>query len=220
MWNCNPGDHTRTYRPTASHGTVTNGTNAYDVDAYPWATSADRALVTGSTVPGTADFATLSFDTFPSVAKSGFSNCLLTFAISASLTAPLLASTEHGGAGSGLWDTSYNTASLQWAYQVDGATWVSSGYIGAGADFLQAFSVNANASASGVTFITHAQADGDASATITKQSYSVLIPSASFSSNLSDLKIEFILGTATNASDTTKKSSGLYSIWDIQARLT
>ena len=65
-------------RPTASSGTITTAANAYDLpssrpDDPPYTTSADRALVTGSTVAGTPDYATVEYNTFTARSKTNFS---------------------------------------------------------------------------------------------------------------------------------------------------
>lgn len=56
--------------------------------------------------------------------------------------------------------------------------------------------------------------------TTTKETISVTIPSSLFPSDLSSLKVRFVLGTCKNSAVTTCQSSGSYQVWDIRANLT
>ena len=86
MWNliCQ-GTQSTVYRPTASSGTVTDPTKAYDVDTYHWSTSSTQTN-TGSAVSGTTDNLSVSFTTFPTLAKTAFSTAILQIVVSATVT--------------------------------------------------------------------------------------------------------------------------------------
>ena len=78
MWgNLAQVDSSTTYRPSATTGVITNATSAYDTDAPPWTTYAEKALVTGSAVAGTQDTDTVTYTTFPALSKVSFTTCSL-----------------------------------------------------------------------------------------------------------------------------------------------
>ena len=212
MWSSfQAGQPTTVYRPTNSTGTITNPTLGYDTDAYPWLTSADRALVTGSAAPGTVDTATVQFDTFASLLKSNFSSCTLQIVYSASLGGDLVSTVPAGG---GQTTVTFVQSGLQVQYQINGSTWVNfdlqNGVLSPG--YINVDGLGANA----VSF-TAATPDWSLTNTITKKQLSATLLSSTFAANLSDLKIRFVLQTCTNSTDNTKKSYGSYNVWDIRA---
>lgn len=213
MWSSfQAGQPTTVYRPTNSTGTITNPTLGYDTDAYPWLTSADRALVTGSAAPGTVDTATVQFDTFASLLKSNFSSCTLQIVYSASLGGDVVSTVPAGG---GQITTTIVQSGLQIQYQINGSTWVNldlqNGVIIALPPTAQdGFGANAYS-------FTWASPDYLLSNTQTKKQLTTTILSSAFAANLSDLKIRFVLQTCTNSTDNTKKSYGSYNVWDIRA---
>jgi len=199
-------------RPTASSGTVTNGANAYDLpssrpDDPPYTTSADRALVTGSAVAGVVDYSTLEYNTFTARSKTNFSQCNLVIGLSSVLNH--VAVTNYATVPPGTYTTDYVRAGLSVDYQVDGTNWIT----------IKAYDVAANA--------TNTAESGALIApgtvltfTTTKETISVTIPSSSFPSNLSSLKVRFVLGTCKNSTVTTYQSSGSYNVWDIRANIS
>ena len=208
-------------RPSASSGTITNATNAYDLpaglpDDPPYTTSADVALVTGSTVAGTPDYATVEYNTFPSRSKANFSVCNLKVGVSTSLSATCLSLVSGGGNSTNV----FVCSDLTIDYQINGSTWVNlkNFQCDYGFDSGGSMGVAANSSASiSDKFIPVGEIVTFATA---KATYSVNIPSASFPSNLNSLKVRFRLGTCKNSVVTTYQSSGSYNVWDIRANIS
>lgn len=200
-------------RPTASSGTITSAASAYDLpssrpDDPPYTTSADVALVTGSTVAGTPDYATVEYNTFTARSKTNFSQCQLVIGSSSLLNHVTISSYTNPVNGSV--STSLVTSSLSIDYQIDGTNWVNIKLYGG-------YGVSANSSA----FDDTPRTAGDiVPITTTKETLSVTIPSSSFPSNLSSLKVRFVLGTCKNSTVTTYQSSGSYQIWDIRANIS
>lgn len=202
-----------TGRPSASSGSVTNPGNAYDLpsskpDDPPYSTYADVSTVTGSGTSGTPDYAVVEFNTFPSKGKSNFSDCHLTFGLSVTLWDRAISSTGPPGKEV----TSFVTASLNIDYQVNGADWVN---------IKQYYQYAPAQNLFPSPDIGSPLIPGTVSPyTISKETLSVIIPAASFTSNLNNLKIRFRLGTCTNNVSPFYTSSGFYSIWDIRANLS
>ena len=199
-------------RPTASSGTITTAANAYDLpssrpDDPPYTTSADRALVTGSAVAGTPDYATVEYNTFTARSKTNFSQCQLVIGSSSLLNHVAISSYTNPVNGSV--STSLVTSSLSIDYQIDGTNWVNIKLYGG-------YGVSANSAFDDA----HRTAGDIVPITTTKETLSVTIPSSSFPSNLSSLKVRFVLGTCKNSTVTTYQSSGSYQIWDIRANIS
>jgi hypothetical protein len=199
-------------RPTASSGTITSAASAYDLpssrpDDPPYTTSADVALVTGSAVAGTPDYATVEYNTFTARSKTNFSQCQLVIGLSNALNS--VAINSYNTTPPGTYTTDYVRAGLSVDYQVDGTNWVTIKSYGQAAN-----SVNTGEPDSYV-------APGFVLAeTTTKETLSVTIPSSSFPSNLSSLKVRFVLGTCKNNVVTSYQSSGSYQVWDIRANIS
>lgn len=209
-------------RPSASSGTITNAGNAYDLpsglpDDFPYSTSADRSTVTGSATPGTVDYATVEFNTFPSRSRSNFASCQVVIGVSASLNAVAVSSAAVFPS----YLNYYVTSSLFIDYQVNGSTWVNA----------KSFNCLVGNKVIGITDLgaasnsASARGDEEIPGTIRntvydKEKVSFQIPAGAFSSNLNNLKIRFRLGTCTNNSVTTYQSSGSYNVWDIRANLS
>ena len=209
-------------RPSASTGTITNPTNAYDLpsgrpDDYPYLTSADRATVTGSATPGTVDYATVEYNTFPSRSKTNFTQCSLNI-----VTSSYLIATATTLTGSGPFTTTYVTPSLSIDYQVDGTTWITIKlYDVKVQNGLKTFvSLGEASNSKSVTSFGGDSPGTGESTTYTKDVVSAIIPASSFPSNLNSLKLRFRLVTCTSTVDPTFKSSVTYNIWDIRANLT
>lgn len=205
-------------RPSASSGTITNAGNAYDLpaskpDDYPFTTSADRALVTGSAVAGTVDYVTVEYNTFPTRSKANFTQCSLNIGMSASLVATCLS------VDSGIRIAStFVSPSLGIEYQVNGTNWVKIDLLTCLADGTLSIGTAANETAS---IITSSTPFGEPLTTnYTKIIRSVTIPASSFTSNLNNLKVRFKLGTCTNSLTPAFTSSGSYNIWDIRANIS
>ena len=207
-------------RPSASSGTITNATNAYDLpssraDDPPYTTSADRATVTGSAVAGTPDYDVVEYNTFPSKSKANFSQCQLVVGISASLSSICVSSVRTGPTS---YNNEYVTANLTIDYQIDGLSWVTI------RNFVTYDGFDNNLGSSANSFIASssiADTPGAASSSVyTKQTISALIPASSFPSNLNSLKVRIRLGTCKNNVTTTYQSSGSYNIWDIRANIS
>ena len=199
-------------RPTASSGTITTAANAYDLpssrpDDPPYTTSADVALVTGSTVAGTPDYATVEYNTFTARSKTNFSQCSLVIGLSNVLNH--VAVTNYPTVPPGTYTTDYVRAGLSVDYQIDGTNWIT----------IKAYDLAANATNTGESGSLIAPGSALTSTT-TKETLSVTIPSSSFPSNLSSLKVRFVLGTCKNSTVTTYQSSGSYQIWDIRANIS
>ncbi len=199
-------------RPTASSGTINNPANGYDLpssrpDDPPYSTSADRALVTGSTTAGVVEYQTVEYNTFTARSKTNFSQCQLVIGLSNVLNA--VAITNYPTVPPGTYTTDYVRAGLSVDYQVDGTNWVT----------IKAYDAAANATNTGESggLIPPGTVS---TATTTKETISVTIPSSSFPSNLSSLKVRFVLGTCKNSTVTTYQSSGSYQVWDIRANIT
>jgi len=198
-------------RPSASSGTITNATNAYDLpssrpDDPPYTTSADRATVTGSAVAGTVDYVTVEYNTFDTRSKTNFSQCQLVVGISKVLSAVAISSAPTSPPGT--YTTNYVRAGLSIDYQVDGTNWIS----------LKAYDLASNATNTGEP--GPLVSPGTVQTSTTKETLSVTIPSSSFPSNLNSLKIRFVLGTCKNSTVTTYQSSGSYQVWDIRANIS
>lgn len=212
-------------RPSASSGTITNATNAYDLpsgldDDPPYTTSADRATVTGSATPGAVDYATVEYNTFPSRSRANFALCSLVIGVSASLDAVATSSAAISG-GDGGYQNYYVTSSLIIEYQVNGSTWV------------QAKQFNCVVGNKTVGFtdlgtasnVASARGDEETAGTVRTTAYikekvAVQIPAGSFSTNLNNLKVRFRLATCTNSTTTSYQSAGSYNIWDIRANIS
>ena len=216
-------------RPSASTGTITNPTNAYDLpsgrpDDYPYLTSADRATVTGSVTPGIVDYDIVEFNTFPSRSKSNFTNCNLSIVLTAALSSTVLPYPSGGI----LTYPSFVTSSIDVQYQIDGSTWITlktidSQYNVYGIDNFYGYDLGQASNGTSVYTGFNFPLDGTITTFINvppKYSISTNISSKLFPSNLNSLKVRFRLGTCTNSSTTSYKSSGSYSIWDIRANLT
>jgi len=199
-------------RPSASSGTITNATNAYDLpaglpDDPPYSTSADRATVTGSAVAGTPDYVTVEYNTFPPRSKANFSQCQLAIGLSNILSA--VAIDNAATAPPGTYTTNYVRAGLAVEYQIDGTNWVT----------IKNYDTAANSTNTGESgsFVTPGTVS---TATTTKETLSVALPSSSFPSNLNSLKVRFVLGTCKNNVVTSYESSGSYQVWDIRANIS
>jgi len=199
-------------RPSASSGTITNATNAYDLpssraDDPPYSTSADRALVTGSAVAGTPDYVTVEYNTFPSKSKANFSLCTLVVGVSAFLSHTVLLS-----------GTDAVISSLDVDYQIDGTNWVNIKRYKTWTIGKSTYGAASDSSPlPGPYFPAVGAAD---ETTFTKETISAVIPASSFPSNLNSLKVRFRMGTCTNSVTTTYKSSASYSVWDIRANIS
>jgi len=199
-------------RPTASSGTITNPTYAYDLpssraDDPPYTTSADRATVTGSAVAGTPDYLTVEYNTFNALPKTNFSLCTLVIGISALVTYTAL-------------DSSGNAviSNVDVDYQVDGATWVRVKRYGTWEIGKTTYGGASDSSPlPGPYYPTIGAAVAN---TYTKETISAVIPAALFSSNLNNLKVRFVLGTCTNSVTPAYQSSGSYNVWDIRANIS
>ena len=211
-------------RPSASSGTITSAASAYDLpssrpDDPPYTTSADVALVTGSTVAGTPDYATVEYNTFTARSKTNFSQCQLSIGISTSL----IATSITASTGSGTYTTPFVTSSISVDYQIDGTNWVN----------IKTYAVDVLASGT-PTYVSLGPASNSSNAVTsifwnagrpsqtdtTKETLSVTIPSSLFPSNLSSLKVRFVLGTCKNNVVTSYQSSGSYQVWDIRANIS
>jgi len=199
-------------RPTASSGTITTAANAYDLpssrpDDPPYTTSADRALVTGSAVAGTPDYVTVEYNTFTARSKTNFSQCDLLIGVSALLTYTAL-------------DSSGNAvlSSLDVDYQIDGTNWINIKSYDTWVISKVTYGAASNTSPLPGPYYPVAGSAVDN--VFTKETLSVTIPSSSFPSNLSSLKVRFVLGTCKNSTVTTYQSSGSYQIWDIRANIS
>ena len=199
-------------RPSASSGTITNATNAYDLpssraDDPPYTTSADRATVTGSFTAGTPDYVTVEYNTFPSKVKTNFSQCDLLIGVSALLTYTAL-------------DSSGNAvlSSLDVDYQIDGTNWINIKSYDTWV--ISKVTYGAASNTSPLPGPYYPVAGSAVNNVFTKETLSVTIPSSSFPSNLSSLKVRFVLGTCKNSTVTTYQSSGSYQIWDIRANIS
>lgn len=209
-------------RPSASSGTITNAANAYDLpsglaDDPPYSTSADRATVTGSATPGTVDYASVEFSTFPSRSRTNFASCQVVIGLSASLNAVAVSS----AASLPSYINYYVTSSLFIDYQINGSTWIQARALNCqvGNKFVGITDLGAASNSSS------ARGDEETPGTIrntiyTKEMISFQIPAGSFPSNLNSLKIRFRLGTCTNNSVTSYQSSGSYNVWDIRANIS
>ena len=199
-------------RPTASSGTITNPTYAYDLpssraDDPPYTTSADRATVTGSAVAGTPDYLTVEYNTFNALPKTNFSLCTLVIGISALLTYTAL-------------DSSGNAvlSSLDVDYQIDGTNWINIKSYDTWVISKVTYGAASNTSPLPGPYYPVAGSAVDN--VFTKETLSVTIPSSSFPSNLSSLKVRFVLGTCKNSSPPNYQSSGSYQVWDIRANIS
>lgn len=209
-------------RPSASSGTITNPTLAYDLpssrpDDPPYTTSADRATVSGSATPGTVDYDVVEFNTFPSRSKTNFSQCQLVVGMKASISSTLISYIKTGFTQ---YDATFVTASLWVDYQYDGSTWNTLRLLTTNAE--GSLGVAANANTFNVT-------DGDSPVTVPGSVLTTVvptftigttIPSGLFPSNLNSLKIRFRLGTCSNNGTPAYVSSVSYSIWDIRANIS
>lgn len=201
-------------RPSASSGTITNAANAYDLpssraDDPPYTTSADRALVTGSTTAGTPEYVTVEYTTFPSKSKTNFSLCSLVIGVSVVLNYTLLASGVDAV-----------TSGLDVEYQIDGTNWIA-------IKNYDRWAIGGKGSYGGASNSVllpgpyyPSTVGAPYEALNTKETLSVAIPASSFPSNLNSLKVRFVLGTCKNSTVTTYQSSGSYQIWDIRANIS
>ena len=199
-------------RPSASSGTITNATNAYDLpssraDDPPYTTSADRATVTGSFTAGTPDYVTVEYNTFPSKAKTNFSQCNLVIGLSVVLNYTMLISGVDAV-----------TSGLDVEYQIDGTNWVTiKNYERWTIGKVILGGASNSQTQPGPYYVPVGTIF---EALNTKETLSVTIPSSSFPSNLNSLKVRFKLGTCKNSVTTTYQSSGSYQVWDIRANIS
>jgi len=208
------------YRPTASTGTITNGSNAYDLpsgnpDEPPYTTYADRAAVTGGSPDGTVVYDVVEYNTFPSLSKTNFSECQLVIGLTASLSATCITSLYAGGY---VWNSTFVTSHLSIDYQIDGTNWVTIKYY----TVKTIDDVDLGGAANSITVKTgNSYIPGDPATYLPGvETFSVSIPASSFPSNLNSLKVRFRLGTCTNSVTPAYKSSGSYNVWDIRANLS
>ncbi len=210
-------------RPSASSGTITNAANAYDLpssrpDDPPYITSADRATVTGSLVAGTPDFITVEYNTFPSRLKTQFTRAQLVIGISANLTATVLASSTNFKTGT--ITTNYVVPDLTIDYQIDGTTWINLANIHVFYSLSASIDLGVASNDTAINQTFESVVGSTLSTDSSKRTYSVDIPATSFPANLNTLKVRFKLGTCTNSVNTSYKSSGSYSVWDIRANIS
>ena len=195
-------------RPTASSGTIATAANAYDLpsgrpDDPPYTTYADKATITGSLTSGTVDYDVVEFNTFTARSKTTFSECQLSVGVSTNLSAVTV---DVLG---------FVTSSLDIDYQIDGTNWTQ----------LKRYTIQYHTYDLGVAsnYVTAANYNSPGyiySQVGSTETLSVVIPSSSFPSNLSSLKVRFRLGTCTNSTLTTSKSFGSYRVWDIRANIS
>jgi hypothetical protein len=184
-------------RPSASSGTITDPSNAYDLpssrpDDPPYSTSADKAIITGSSLAGTFDTDTVEYNTFPSRSKTTFSSCDIVIGFDVSITQ--IVSPYSVG------------ASLVIQYQVDGSNWLSLFNSGKPAiDYIEI--------SGGPPAFTRQVAE------LTKTTRSITIPSSNFPSNLNSLKIRFVASTLTESTGV-YSSTVSYKVWDIRANIS
>jgi len=191
------------YKPTASTGTITSAGNAYDVDAYPWATKATR-LLTGSATPGTPDTDIVIFHTFPTLAKANIGTLSVTSVIDVQNTPDYLVD------ASGY----IITATLEYEYSMDGGStwsqiyWSVSYYRVADMVFL------CNPPASDISVANLASADGTSGL---KLGISKNLDPSLLTTGLQDLQVRFKVQTLTSVRAGNPQSSLSYGVWDIVA---
>lgn len=222
-------------RPSASTGTITNATNAYDLpssrpDDPPYTTKASRATVTGSVVAGTVDYAIAEFNTFPSKSKSNFSICQLTIGYSSLLSASTVSTTFK----TNKYLNEFVTSDFYIDYQINGSNWInitketcfwSDTFVNNNGDLIQpiyspAIDLGIASNSSIISTDNTVPIPGVSSTASNQKIASVKINASSFSANLTDLKVRFRLGTCTNNGSAAYKSSGSYDIWDIRANIS
>jgi len=214
-------------RPSASSGTIINPTLAYDLpsgraDDPPYSTYADSGSVSGSAVAGTPDFRTLQWDTFPSRAKTNFTNCELKIGLVYSYSA--MQTFEATGGGHVI--SNYVIPSLQVQYQIDGSTWstLQNIYVPFGETTI---GPAADGSGGTDTFVTgYLSVIGSGAGSIYGWNAGITtlsknIAATAFPTNLNSLKVRFILGSCTSVIGSGNyKSSYQLSVYDIRANIS
>lgn len=207
MWNLLAlGTSSVQYKPTASSGTITNPTYAYDVDENPWSTYANVSY-TGSSVAGTTDNNIVDFTTFGTLAKANFSGVLPTVVIDLNLI-PAYVLGVSGYVITSNFVILYSTdAGVSWTVTQDfGITYENNG----GTYFSPYPAVDISGSGSGIGMVQ--------GTTLTKTPCSCgLIPSSAFLTGLQDLQIRFISSTLKSTRAGNPSSTCAYKIWDIRA---
>ena len=209
MWNLLAlGASSVRYKPTASSGTITNPTYAYDADESPWATYANVSY-TGSSVAGTPDNNIVDFTTFGTLNKANFSSLTLSYVYDFTIT-PAWASGVSGYVVTANFDILYSTDG--------GTTWTT------GQDFKITYSNNGLYYAS-LYPATDISATGSGIGTaltssLVKVESSVILPSSAFSSGLQDLQIRFISSTLESVRAGSPSSTCSYKVWDIRAEVS
>ena len=196
MWNliCQ-GTQSTVYRPTASSGTVTDPTKAYDVDTYPWSTSSTQTN-TGSAVAGTTDNLSVSFTTFPTLAKTAFSTAILQIVVSATVT-------PYNGISLGY----IITSGLTTEYSTDGgSTWTQLFQAGNALKLSAPPYDRIQYPPPAVDIASTGYLDANA-VTLSKSSFGVTIPSTAFSVGLQNLQVRFTTSTLKSTRAGNQQSS-------------
>lgn len=189
----------RLYRPTASVGTITNAALAYDVDAAPWATRAQRAEVAGSAVSGTPDTVSVTYNGFSAIAKTAFVTCNLQIVLDW-FGRTLVSSSGTPPAGYYL----PSNLGVQVLYRADGGTYIPIATYSPTTYLILPPGGTPNESYFGGKVVI-----------------SQAIPSSAFTANLSNLDIRFDMTTFTyTALPYSFVTISSYNVWDIQTNLT
>lgn len=204
MWNLiSQGTQAATYRPSATTGTITNPTFAYDLEFYPWATKATTSKV-GSSVAGTPDTTSYVFHTFPTLAKSAFSLAILRTAIDVSSTTPYVTGSYGISAAVGIY------------YSVDG-----------GASWLQCGGYNTSVTNGVIETMRDDAYDVSLSAgfymvppSASRSEITASLPSSVFATGLQDLQLKFEVKTLKSSRSGNPASSVSLGIWDIIAEVS